>query len=139
MTRMTCPVTYCASSLASHAASGELRPGPSGDTRPIRGRVGLEQSPAPGHRAGDPGEPGRADGVDRDAHLVELEGEGQGEADDRRLGGGVAGLAEVAAEAGTRRGVDDPAGEGLARLGLVTPVLRGVVRDVARCPSRARP
>ena len=43
--------------------------------------------------------------------LVELERQREGEADDGGLGGRVAGLAEVAAEAGARRGVDDAAAE----------------------------
>ena len=53
---------------------------------------------------------GWSNAVDGDADLVELEAHRLGEGGDARLGRGVVGLAEVADQAGARRGVDDPAG-----------------------------
>jgi hypothetical protein len=51
----------------------------------------------------------RGDGVGLDVVLGALDGEHAGEADQAGLGGAVVGLAEVAEDAGGRRGVDDAA------------------------------
>src|SRR5690606_15075137 len=66
------------------------------------------------------------DGVGGDAVATELGRLHQGERDDAALGGGVGGLTDRAHETGAGRGVDDPALDGLARLGLVAPVGGGM-------------
>ena len=68
----------------------------------------------------------RGDRVDLDVVLRALDGEHAGEADEAHLGGAVVGLAEVAEDAGARRGVDDAA---VALLAHVDP---GRAGDVER-------
>ena len=96
--------------------------------------VGLEGLAGTGHGGGDAGEPGRADAVGGDVRGGELLGERQREPGDGGLGGGVVGLAEVAAQAGTRGGVDDAAVDAGAGLVLLTEVLGGEVRHRPRAP-----
>ena len=64
-----------------------------------------------GHGGGHRGGGDRDDGVGGDAGALQLERPGAHHADDARLGGGVVGLAEVAALAGGRADADDAAAD----------------------------
>jgi hypothetical protein len=91
--------------------------------------VGFEGLQVITHGRGKPGQPAWADGVDGHAELVELQAGGLGEPDDRGLGGGIVRLTEVADQAGSRGGVDDPAGEFLAGIRPAPPVPCRVVHE----------
>ena len=84
-------------------------------------RVGLRRRP---EALGHAGERHRGDGVDRDVVAGHLQRDDVGERGDAGLGRAVVRLAGLAVDAADRRGVDDPPGDGLARLALLAPVRR---------------
>jgi len=67
------------------------------------------------------------DGVDGDAVALELTSQDPGQGEDGPLGRRVVGLARAAEQAGLRRGVDDPTGDRVPRLGQVPPIDGGMV------------
>ena len=103
------------------------------DVGDVLGVPGVEAALAGAHAVaaedglGHPGAGTRRNGVGRDAVAAELAGLHPGECGDAGLGRGVVRLSGAAEQAGLRGGVDDAAGDVLARLGPVAPVHRGVV------------
>ena len=108
------PVMKPASSLARNTTQRAISSGSPSRPTGICGRISLVQHLL-GHRAHHLGaDIARADGVDGDAERGALLRQRLGEADRRRLGGRVVGLAELALLAVDRADVDDPAELALA-------------------------